>query len=30
VASVKKEETQRKRLEKLIEHSARNQRIEFM
>ena len=30
VASAKKEETQRKRLEKLIEHSARNERIEFM
>jgi uncharacterized protein YdeI (YjbR/CyaY-like superfamily) len=28
VASAKKEETRRKRLEKLIEHSARNQRIE--
>ncbi len=30
VASAKKEETQVKRLEKLIEFSARNQRIEFM
>jgi uncharacterized protein YdeI (YjbR/CyaY-like superfamily) len=30
VASAKKEETQLKRLEKLIEHSSRNQRIEFM
>jgi uncharacterized protein YdeI (YjbR/CyaY-like superfamily) len=30
VASAKKEETQIKRLEKLIEFSARNQRIEFM
>jgi len=30
VASAKKEETRVKRLEKLIEYSARNQRIEFM
>jgi uncharacterized protein YdeI (YjbR/CyaY-like superfamily) len=30
VASAKKEETQIKRLEKLIEFSARNERIEFM
>ena len=30
VASAKKEETKRKRLVRLIEHSARNQRIEFM
>jgi uncharacterized protein YdeI (YjbR/CyaY-like superfamily) len=30
VASAKKEETRNKRLEKLIEFSARNQRIEFM
>ena len=30
VASAKKEETQIKRLEKLIEYSARNERIEFM
>ncbi len=30
VASAKKEETQIRRLEKLMEHSARNQRIEFM
>jgi uncharacterized protein YdeI (YjbR/CyaY-like superfamily) len=30
VASAKREETQRKRLEKLIEHSARNERITFM
>ncbi len=30
VASAKKEETQTKRLEKLIEYSARNERIEFM
>jgi uncharacterized protein YdeI (YjbR/CyaY-like superfamily) len=30
VASAKKEETQTKRLEKLIEFSARNERIEFM
>jgi uncharacterized protein YdeI (YjbR/CyaY-like superfamily) len=30
VASAKKEETQIKRLEKLIESSARNERIEFM
>jgi uncharacterized protein YdeI (YjbR/CyaY-like superfamily) len=30
VASAKKEETQSKRLEKLIECSARNERIEFM
>jgi len=30
VASAKKEETQIKRLEKLIEFSARNQRITFM
>jgi uncharacterized protein YdeI (YjbR/CyaY-like superfamily) len=30
VASAKKEETQLKRLEKLIEYSARNERIEFM
>jgi uncharacterized protein YdeI (YjbR/CyaY-like superfamily) len=30
VASAKKEETRIKRLEKLIEFSARNQRIEFM
>lgn len=30
VASAKKEETQSKRLEKLIETSARNERIEFM
>jgi uncharacterized protein YdeI (YjbR/CyaY-like superfamily) len=30
VASAKKEETRLKRLEKLIEHSARNLRIEFM
>ncbi|MGA2878073.1 MAG: YdeI/OmpD-associated family protein [Bryobacteraceae bacterium] len=30
VASAKKEETQRKRLEKLIDHSARNERITFM
>jgi uncharacterized protein YdeI (YjbR/CyaY-like superfamily) len=30
VASAKKEETRLKRLEKLIEYSARNERIEFM
>ena len=30
VASAKREETQIKRLEKLIEYSARNERIEFM
>ena len=30
VASAKKEETQIKRLEKLMEYSARNERIEFM
>jgi uncharacterized protein YdeI (YjbR/CyaY-like superfamily) len=30
VASAKKEETRTKRLEKLIEHSVRNERIEFM
>jgi uncharacterized protein YdeI (YjbR/CyaY-like superfamily) len=30
VASAKKEETRLKRLEKLIEHSSRNQRITFM
>ncbi len=30
VGSAKKEETQLKRLEKLIEYSARNERIEFM
>ena len=30
VASAKKEETRIKRLEKLIEYSARNERIEFM
>jgi uncharacterized protein YdeI (YjbR/CyaY-like superfamily) len=30
VASAKKEETRIKRLEKLMEFSARNQRIEFM
>jgi uncharacterized protein YdeI (YjbR/CyaY-like superfamily) len=30
VASAKKEETRVKRLEKLMEHSARNERIEFM
>jgi uncharacterized protein YdeI (YjbR/CyaY-like superfamily) len=30
VASAKKEETQRKRLEKLIEHSARNERMTFI
>jgi uncharacterized protein YdeI (YjbR/CyaY-like superfamily) len=30
VASAKKEETQRKRLEKLIQFSARNERIKFM
>ena len=30
VASAKKEETRIKRLDKLIEHSARNERIEFM
>jgi len=30
VASAKKEETRIKRLEKLMEHSARNERIEFM
>jgi uncharacterized protein YdeI (YjbR/CyaY-like superfamily) len=30
VAIAKKEETQRKRLEKLIEHSARNERITFI
>jgi uncharacterized protein YdeI (YjbR/CyaY-like superfamily) len=30
VASAKKEETRVKRLEKLMEFSARNQRIEFM
>jgi|HubBroStandDraft_4_1064222.scaffolds.fasta_scaffold181100_2 uncharacterized protein YdeI (YjbR/CyaY-like superfamily) len=30
VASAKKEETQIKRLEKLMEHSGRNERIEFM
>ena len=30
VASAKKEETRLKRLEKLIEFSARNERIEFM
>ncbi len=30
VASAKKEETQRKRLEKLIEFSARNEKIAFM
>ena len=30
VASAKKEETRMKRLEKLIEYSARNERIEFM
>ena len=30
VASAKKEETRAKRLEKLIEYSARNERIGFM
>jgi uncharacterized protein YdeI (YjbR/CyaY-like superfamily) len=30
VASAKKEETRVKRLEKLMEYSARNERIEFM
>ena len=30
VASAKKEETRVKRLEKLIEYSARNERIEFL
>jgi hypothetical protein len=30
VANAKKEETQIKRLQKLVEYSARNERIEFM